>query len=444
MIDKLRFNLSNQHCYIFIRYKDENVLDKKFRFICLIRKRKKYEGIIKLLSATYFTRKQVPFPSILLAHQRLLEKGEVAQYPFKNTEIKYFTISQKSSSALEENIFVNTALNRIVIGFVDSLAFNGELTSNPFRFYHYDIKSINISVNNISIPVRPLILDFEKNECLLLYYLLFTSMGIAEQDAGLSFGRDDHKGNNALFSFDIHQPTGNESLLYLEKSRSVKSRSTICKCFEQISSLYHLIWAARRSRNRQIPPGYCWTMNTVELQNILNVSIPTSSFRTFFAADQLNSVKSNQFALFVSNQSSSEPGMHWLVFYKRKGSNEAEFFDSCDMPLDFYSADFNNFCVPGLILLDWSLWEFNLLKVTLLVNFAYIFLIYRVKGCSYEQILQNFDEFDLEQNDGIFKEYVSDEFGTLSKSLLYKSKTIQNVISVVQYCEALDVLLQLR
>ena len=72
------------------------------------------------------------------------------------------------------------------------------------------------------MPVRPRILDFENNECLLPYYLLFTSTGIAGQDVGLSFGRDDYKGNNALFAFDIHQPTGSESLLYLEKSGSVK------------------------------------------------------------------------------------------------------------------------------------------------------------------------------------------------------------------------------
>ena len=109
-----------------------------------------------------------------------------------------------------------------MVGFVDSLAFNGDVTSNPFRFHHYNIRTISISVNNISMPIRPLTLDFENDECLLPYYLLFTSTGIAGQDAGLSFGRDEYKENNALFTFDIQQPTGNEALLNLEKSGSVK------------------------------------------------------------------------------------------------------------------------------------------------------------------------------------------------------------------------------
>jgi hypothetical protein len=222
LIDKLRFNLGNQHRYIL---NDVNVR------ICLTRTPDAFslfstssaeEAMIKLLSATYYIRKQVLFPSIILAHQRLLEKGEIVQYPFKNTEVKYFTISQGSSSAVEENIFMNSVPSRIVVGFVDSQAFNGEFSSNPFHFHHYYIKSLGVSVNNVSIPIRALTLDFENDECLLPYYLLFTSTAIAGQDVGLSFSREEYKTNNALFAFDINQATGNNALLHLEKSGSVK------------------------------------------------------------------------------------------------------------------------------------------------------------------------------------------------------------------------------
>jgi hypothetical protein len=222
LIDKLRFNLANQHRYILNDVTMRICLTRASDSFVLYSGTRADEGMIKLLSASYYIRKQLPFPSIILAHQRLLEKGEIAQYPFKNTEVKYFTISQGNSSALEENIFVNTIPSRIVVGFVDSLAFNGDVASNPFRFHHYNIRTISISVNNISMPIRPLTLDFENDECLLPYYLLFTSTGIAGQDAGLSFGRDEYKENNALFTFDIQQPTGNEALLNLEKSGSVK------------------------------------------------------------------------------------------------------------------------------------------------------------------------------------------------------------------------------
>jgi len=72
------------------------------------------------------------------------------------------------------------------------------------------------------MPIRPLTFDFSKNKCLLAYYQLFTSTGIAGQDVGLSFSRDEYKECNALFAFDIVQSHGNESLINLEKSGSVK------------------------------------------------------------------------------------------------------------------------------------------------------------------------------------------------------------------------------
>lgn len=227
LIDKLRFNLATQHRYIL---NDINVR------ICLTRSADSFalftstpaaavapeDAIIKLLSATFYIRKQIPFPSIILAHQRLLEKGEIAQYPFKNTEVKYFTIAQGSSSAVEENMFMNVIPSRIIVGFVDSQSFNGNIVSNPYKFHHYNIKNLSVNINNISMPIRPLTLDFTNDEFLLPYYLLFTSTGIAGQDTGLSFSRNDYKENNALFAFDIQQTTGNESLLHLEKSGSVK------------------------------------------------------------------------------------------------------------------------------------------------------------------------------------------------------------------------------
>lgn len=120
---------------------------------------------------------------------------------------------------MEQNIFVNTASSRIIVGFVDSVAFNDDFASNPFRFHHYNIKTISISVNNNSMPIRPLTLDFESDECLLPCYLFFTSTEITGQDVSLSFGANEY---NALFTFDIHQLTGNEALLHLEKSGSVK------------------------------------------------------------------------------------------------------------------------------------------------------------------------------------------------------------------------------
>ena len=59
-------------------------------------------------------------------------------------------------------------------------------------------------------------------------------------------------------------------------------------------------------------------MNTREIQNILSESVPKSFHATVLAADQLKTVKSQQFACVVNNQTSDEPGMHWLAVFKKK------------------------------------------------------------------------------------------------------------------------------
>jgi len=222
LIDKLRFDLATQHRYILNDVSVNIGLTRSPDSFSIFSSEKGIDGIVKILDASFFVRKQILYPSLILSHQRLLEKGEVARYPYKKTEVKYFTISNGNSSAVEENLFSNSIPRRIVIGFVPSSAFVGTSHLNPFKFTNCDIRSIGVTINNTSIPIRPLNLNFSENKYLLAYYMLFTSTGIAGQDVGLSFDRSTYKENNALFIFDIVQAGCNDSLLSLEKSGAVK------------------------------------------------------------------------------------------------------------------------------------------------------------------------------------------------------------------------------
>jgi len=221
MIDKLRFDLATQHRYIL---NDINVtisLTKSSDSFSLIGGAGS-EYKVKILRASFFLRKQILYPSIILAHQKLLERGEVAKYPYKKTDVKYFTIPQGNSSAVEENIFASSIPSRIILGFVSSAAFNGEITRNPFVFGHTDVTNVGLSINNVAIPIHPLQLNFGAGEYLLAYYMLFTACGIAGQDNGLHFDREQYKDLYALFSFDIIQAVNNNSLLSLDKTGNVK------------------------------------------------------------------------------------------------------------------------------------------------------------------------------------------------------------------------------
>lgn len=231
LVDKLRFDLANQHRYIL---NDINVtinLTKSSDAFALWAESetttsgtsvaiKEYK--IQILNATLFIRKQILFPSIILAHQKLLEKGEVARYPHKRIEVKYLTLPSGNSNLIEDNLFTNVIPSRVIIGFIKSKAFNGDLYENPYHFNHFSISNIGLSVNNIYLPSQPRTYDFDHGDYLLAYYSTFTSLGLIGQDVGLTYDRDSFKESNALFIFDIIQASTDDSLLTLDKSGNVK------------------------------------------------------------------------------------------------------------------------------------------------------------------------------------------------------------------------------
>jgi len=218
LIDKLRFDLANQHRYILNDVSVTISLTRSPDAFALVTGTNK-EFKIKILKASYYVRKQVLYPSIILAHQRLLEKGHVAKYPHKRTHVKYFTIANGNSGAVEENLFNGSIPARIVVALLSSSAFNGNFQENPLTFKHYDLRSIGLTVNNIPVPVQ---LNFDSDEYLLAYYLLFTSTGIANQDSGIGIERNAFKRTYPMFAFDIVQGTSNNALLDLNKSGSVR------------------------------------------------------------------------------------------------------------------------------------------------------------------------------------------------------------------------------
>lgn len=159
LIDKLRFDLSEQDRYIL---NDTDVL------ISLTRSSDAFAlcgadtvetvgnislpgtGKVLILDADLFVRKQVPYPSIVLAHQRLLEAGKTAKYFFIESQVKYFTIPSGNESAVEQNLFMSSIPRRIVLGFVSGmLNFNHNDNNNIFTyvsFYslYYFVSLINL------------------------------------------------------------------------------------------------------------------------------------------------------------------------------------------------------------------------------------------------------------------------------------------------------------
>jgi len=228
MIDKLRFDLAYQHRYVLNDTSIIISLTKNSNPFALFYNKSSVatdpviNPRVKFMDASLYVRKHILYPSIVLSHQRLLENGNNAMYPFKKSEVKFFSIPSSTQSFVEENVFLSSIPSRIVICLVPSNAFIGSYTLNPYVFKHYNISYISVNVNNVPIPIKGMTLDFNSYNYVLPYYLMFCSLGMSNQNRGLAIDRKKFQSQYTFFAFDISQESGSDSTLMLDKTGSVR------------------------------------------------------------------------------------------------------------------------------------------------------------------------------------------------------------------------------
>ncbi|XP_034238079.1 uncharacterized protein F54H12.2-like [Thrips palmi] len=157
---------------------------------------------IKLLDATLYIRKVAISPSVMLGHAQALEKSP-AKYPVNRVDIKTVTITQGLRDKNLDNLFMNQLPQRIIIGFVDNRAFNGDYARNGFNFQHFNINYLSLMVDGHPVPSQPLTPDFGNGLYMESYNTLFCGTGIHWKDEGNNISYSDYPGGNTLFCFDL-------------------------------------------------------------------------------------------------------------------------------------------------------------------------------------------------------------------------------------------------
>ena len=109
-----------------------------------------------------------------------------ALYPFTSNQIKTLTIPKDATNAIFENLFPANKLPQVVlIGLVDSEAFNGKYSKNPFNFDHFNLVNLNLSVNNNALEYRNLNLNFDTTY-LLAFQTFITGLNLESKSLGIS------------------------------------------------------------------------------------------------------------------------------------------------------------------------------------------------------------------------------------------------------------------
>ncbi len=142
-------------------------------------------------------------PSVREGQLATLNSGK--PYILNIKKIKLYTYSNAvgKSDLSEPVIFQGQLPKRVVIAIVKANAFNGNLTSNPFKFGHHNISSIALRVDGVAYPMEEIKMDFAQDAYYLAYFLLLEGTDSCFVNNGVTITPSEFKNGHTLFVFDL-------------------------------------------------------------------------------------------------------------------------------------------------------------------------------------------------------------------------------------------------
>lgn len=150
-----------------------------------------------------------PAASVLLAHQQTLANDDtLAHYSFMNQEIRTYNIAKGSWIFEQDDAFLGTIPNRVVLALVDSESLNGSYVKNPFSLQHRDANWIQVTVNGQDCAMSPLVPNFQANQYTTEYLSLFRAFHTEGADRGIALNLKEFLSGFTLFAFDLQPQSG--------------------------------------------------------------------------------------------------------------------------------------------------------------------------------------------------------------------------------------------
>lgn len=162
---------------------------------------------VNITEATLFIRRAKINPGVLLAHNKALSKT-TAKYPFTRVEVKSLTMRGGIHGETLDNVILGQLPKRIIVGFVDNKAFNGDSTTNPFNFKHFNMNYFSLFVDGRQIPSKPLQPNFKENLYVDAFYTIFSGSGIHFSNQGNGISRENYAKGHTLLVFDLSNDFG--------------------------------------------------------------------------------------------------------------------------------------------------------------------------------------------------------------------------------------------
>ena len=103
-----------------------------------------------------------------------------------------------------DNVILGKLPKRIIVGFAENKAFNGDKNLDPFNFSNFNINYLCLYIDGVQVPSKPLQSDFKTNNMYVdAYHTLFSVAGIHYLNEGNSISREAYANGYCLFAFDL-------------------------------------------------------------------------------------------------------------------------------------------------------------------------------------------------------------------------------------------------
>ena len=101
-----------------------------------------------------------------------------------------------------DNIILGQLPKRIIIGFVNNKAFNGDRALNLFNFEHFNINFICLYVDGVQVPFKPLQTNFGASKLYIDdYHTLFSETGVHFLNESKQISRESYPNGYCVFAF---------------------------------------------------------------------------------------------------------------------------------------------------------------------------------------------------------------------------------------------------
>ena len=159
MVGRLHADICSVSTHLLPGVRMQIKLTKAKRDIYVHSKDADSKTVFKILETQILVKRVRSNPAYLIAHNTALQAGAITQYNMTSVGLKNFTHAKGSQSLSIDNTILGPISKRLLFMMLDNTEFLGSLTTNPFRFQHFDMNYFSLYVNGKQIPSGGLHLD---------------------------------------------------------------------------------------------------------------------------------------------------------------------------------------------------------------------------------------------------------------------------------------------